>query len=52
MFSVEPDPNLLSPFIANYALKELGDFGRVLFAAGTGVAQNPMLEVLYAVVSF
>lgn len=38
----------LSPFIANYALKQLGDFGRVLFAAGTGVAQNPMLEVLYS----
>ena len=38
----------LSPFIANYALKQLGDFGKVIFSAGTGLAQNPMLEVLYS----
>lgn len=38
----------LSPFIASYALKQLGDFGKVIFSAGTGLAQNPMLEVLYS----
>jgi hypothetical protein len=38
----------MSPYIANYAMKELmGDFGRAAFAAGFGMVQNPILELLY-----
>lgn len=39
--------NNLSPFLASYALNELGDIGRAGFAAGFGMVQNPILELLY-----
>lgn len=37
----------LSPFIASLVANQT-DIGKVLFAAGTGVVQNPMLEILYS----
>lgn len=37
----------LSPFFAQYAANKFGDFGKVAFASSFGLAQNPMLELLY-----
>lgn len=37
----------LSPFFAQYATSKLGDFGKIAFASSFGLAQNPMLELLY-----
>lgn len=42
----------MSPFLANYALENLGGFGQTAFAAGFGVVQNPMIELLYSTPSF
>jgi hypothetical protein len=42
----------LSPFLASFALNQLGDIGRAAFAAGFGVVQNPILELLYTSPSF
>ena len=42
----------LSPFIANAIAQSTGGVGKVLFAAATGVVQNPMLEVLYSSPAF
>jgi hypothetical protein len=41
----------LSPFIANLLLNE-SNIGRAAFAAGFGVVQNPILELLYTSPSF
>lgn len=43
--------NNLSPFLASLAANST-DIGKVLFAAGTGVVQNPMLEILYSSPAF
>jgi hypothetical protein len=41
--------NSVAPFVANSYLKKYGDFGKVLFAAGTGgKTENPMMEILYS----
>jgi hypothetical protein len=38
----------IAPFLFNYATRNLGDFGKVLFTAGSGgKVNNPMLEILY-----
>ena len=37
----------LSPFIMNIVGNKLGDTGKALFTAATGMVQNPMLEVIY-----
>lgn len=42
----------MSPFLANYALENLGGFGQTAFAAGFGVVKNPMIELLYSTPSF
>jgi hypothetical protein len=42
----------LSPFLASFALNQLGDIGRAAFAAGFGVVQNPILELLYTSPAF
>ena len=41
----------LSPFIASM-LANSTDVGRTIFAASTGVVQNPMLEILYSSPAF
>ena len=39
----------IAPFVANYALREFGATGKILFAAGTGgKVNNPMLEIAYS----
>jgi hypothetical protein len=39
----------VAPFVANYALREFGATGKILFAAGTGgKVNNPMLEIAYS----
>ena len=38
----------LSPFIIAQALKNMGDFGKIAFQASTGLAENPMMEMLYS----
>ena len=41
--------NALAPFLGAYVLRNQGDFGKVLFAAGTGgKVNNPMMEILYS----
>jgi hypothetical protein len=43
----------MSPYIANYAMKSiLGNLGAAGFAAGFGMVQNPILEVLYTSPNF
>jgi len=42
----------LSPFLASYAAKKIGNTGRALFTAGTGLVENPMLELIYTSPSF
>lgn len=42
----------LSPFLASYAAKKFGNTGRALFTAGTGMVENPMLELIYQSPSF
>jgi hypothetical protein len=42
----------LSPFLASYAAKKMGNTGRALFTAGTGLVENPMLELIYTSPSF
>lgn len=38
----------LSPFLLNFATsKLLGNLGKPIFTAGTGLVQNPMMEVMY-----
>ena len=37
----------LSAYFASYALNRLGSMGKAAFAAGFGVVENPMLELLY-----
>lgn len=40
----------LSPFILNFISKSsmFGSLGKALFTAGTGLVQNPMMEVIYS----
>ena len=41
--------NALAPFLGAYVLRNAGDFGKVLFTAGTGgKVNNPMMEILYS----
>ena len=42
----------LSPFAFAALADKGGDFGKVLFAAGTGLAMNPMMEMIYSAPSF
>jgi hypothetical protein len=42
----------LTPYLASAALNKLGPTGQFLFAAGAGMVQNPMLELLYSSPSF
>lgn len=42
----------LTPYLANVALNKLGPTGQYLFAAGAGMVQNPMLELLYSSPAF
>jgi len=42
----------LTPYLANIALNKLGPTGQYLFAAGAGMVQNPMLELLYSSPAF
>jgi hypothetical protein len=42
----------LSPFVASYLSQGLGNFGKIAFAAATGVVQNPMMELVYSSPSF
>jgi len=42
----------LTPYLANLALNKLGPTGQYLFAAGAGMVQNPMLELLYSSPAF
>jgi hypothetical protein len=37
----------LSPFFLNFVSRFLGNIGSSVFAAATGLVQNPMMEVLY-----
>lgn len=38
----------LAPFAASFTVGQIGDFGKALTAAGFGVVQNPMIEMLYS----
>ena len=38
----------LSPFLVNMLTKQAGGLGQIAFAAGYGVVQNPMIELLYS----
>ena len=38
----------ISPFVASYVSQGLGGFGKIAFAAATGIAQNPMMELVYS----
>ena len=49
---IEMSVKNLSPFLLSMAAKNGGGFGQIMFAAATGVVQNPMLEVLYSSPSF
>ena len=41
--------NSLAPFLGAYVLRNAGDFGKVLFTAGSGgKVNNPMMEILYS----
>lgn len=42
----------LTPYLANIALNKVGPTGQYLFAAGAGMVQNPMLELLYSSPNF
>jgi len=42
----------ISPFVASYISQGLGAFGKIAFAAATGVVQNPMMELVYSSPSF
>ena len=42
----------LAPFAAAALAKSSGDLGKVLFAAGTGLAMNPMMEMIYSAPAF
>ena len=42
----------LTPYLANVALNKIGPTGQYLFAAGAGMVQNPMLELLYSSPAF
>ena len=42
----------LAPFAAAALAKSSGDLGKVLFAAGTGLAMNPMMEMIYSAPQF
>jgi hypothetical protein len=42
----------LAPFAAAALAKSKGDLGKVLFAAGTGLAMNPMMEMIYSAPQF
>jgi len=42
----------LSPFIVAGATAGAGSTGKILFAAATGLAQNPMLELIYSSPAF
>ena len=42
----------LAPFAAAALAKSSGDLGKVLFAAGTGLAMNPMMEMIYSAPEF
>jgi hypothetical protein len=41
-----------TPFIANGILKTMGGTGQILFAAGSGTVQNPMIEMIYSTPQF
>lgn len=41
-------PQNLSPFAANAIANKFGNVGRAVFAAATGLAANPMMEILYS----
>jgi len=38
----------ISPFVASYISQGFGGFGKIAFAAATGVVQNPMMELVYS----
>ena len=42
----------ITPFIAQFAAKGFGEIGQAAVAAGFGVVQNPMLELLYTTPNF
>lgn len=42
----------LTPYLASFALNNMGPTGQFLFAAGAGMVQNPMLELLYSSPAF
>ena len=42
----------LAPFAAAALAKSRGDLGKILFAAGTGLAMNPMMEMIYSAPQF
>ena len=44
--------NNMSPFVAQFAAKGFGEAGQAAVAAGFGVVQNPMLELLYTTPNF
>ena len=37
----------MSPFIKSAIASQLGEFGKIAFQASTGLAENPMMEMLY-----
>jgi hypothetical protein len=37
----------ISPFIQGAIASQLGEFGKIAFQASTGLAENPMMEMLY-----
>lgn len=41
-----------TPFIANALLQKMGGAGQILFAAGSGTVQNPMMEMIYSAPQF
>jgi hypothetical protein len=38
----------MSPYLKSAFFKNLGDFGKIAFQATTGLAENPMMEMLYS----
>jgi len=38
----------MSPYLKSAFFKNLGDFGKIAFQASTGLAENPMMEMLYS----
>ena len=42
----------ISPFVASYIAQGFGGFGKIAFAATQGIAQNPMMELVYSTPDF